>query len=238
MDIWPGHSTTKENSALLQQASDGQYVEARHPSPEYVGHGVVTYLLRSPRQRVDKEKFVELSNSSAFSGPILRGYLQQTVLLALFMLGMGFNAIDNVIDWDCMLAPGQIVRFFGENERVLAKGKSPKIRPIGLADDSIELLLEPYKLDIENLDEVKMICLLTGRLLSPNQFQFGTKFVGELGYVDPKWNAGPSSCSISLDKRQPSRCSYCGNATSTESQTQSGSTSRGCPTSVWSQENT
>jgi hypothetical protein len=52
-------------------------------------------------------------------------------------------------------------------------------------------LLEPYNLDIEDLEESKMICLLTGRLLSPNRFHQGTKLVGLLDYIDNKWNGGP-----------------------------------------------
>jgi hypothetical protein len=93
--------------------------------------GVVQYLLQSPRQRVDKEKLIKLSDPSAFSGLILLDYLHQTVLFGHFMLGKDFNGRDNVIDWDCLLAPGQIAWFFGVNERVLAKCKSPIIRPIG-----------------------------------------------------------------------------------------------------------
>jgi hypothetical protein len=153
--------------------------------------GVVQYLLQSPRQRVDKEKLIELSDPSAFSGLILLDYLRQTVLFGHFMLGMDFNGRDNVIDWDCLLAPGQIARFFGVNERILAKCKSPIIRPTGLADNWAEFLLEPYNLDIENFDEVKMICLLTGRLLSPNQLQLGTKLVRMCEYINSQWNGGP-----------------------------------------------
>jgi hypothetical protein len=163
---------------------------ATHPLNTLV-MGVVQYLLPSPRQRVDKEKLIELSDPPAFNGSILLDYLRQTVLFGYFMLGMDFNGRDNVIDWDCLLAPGQIARFFGVNERVLAKCKSPIIRSITLADDWSELLLEPYNLDIENFDEVKMTCLLTRRPLSPNQFQLGTKLVGMFEYINSKWNGGP-----------------------------------------------
>jgi hypothetical protein len=161
-----------------------------HPLNTLVA-AVVKYLLRSPRQRVDNAKLVELSNPSAFSGPIMLDYLRQAVLFGYFMLGMDFNVMDNVVDWDYLLAPRQIARLFRVKESVLMKCRSPIIRPISLPDDWVELLIEPYNLDIENFNEVRMICLLTGRLLSPNQFQLDTKLMDMLEYIDNKWQGGP-----------------------------------------------
>jgi hypothetical protein len=125
---------------ILLSCSTRQTLEtsrfATHPLTTLVT-AVVRHLLPSPLQRVEKEKLIELSNPSAFGGPMLLDYLRQTVLFGYFMLAMDLSTVDNVVDWDWLLAPQQLARLFRVKETDLAACKSPMIRPISLADDWI-----------------------------------------------------------------------------------------------------
>jgi hypothetical protein len=160
--------------------------EAAHPLLQLVQR-MMELVSHRPRQKVMLSTLLQLAQKVACPDRMMLNFMRQTLLFGGFMLGIDLTPTEMVIDWDVILDPVSLSRTFGAKHVDDVEG----LKLIDLPDDWVELVLEPYDINIENLEERMSICLLTHEIVTIDAFQADQKVPTVLDYMMEVWQGGP-----------------------------------------------
>jgi hypothetical protein len=160
--------------------------KAAHPLSELVRR-IMESVSRRPRQKVTLSQLLQVARTVRCPDRMMLNFLRQTLLFGGFMLGIDLNPTEAVVDWDVLLDPASLASTFGATHADGIEG----LRLIDLPDDWVELVLEPYDINIENMEEKTSICLLTKTILTTEAFAPDQKWQTVVDYMMSVWQGGP-----------------------------------------------
>jgi hypothetical protein len=114
-------------------------------------------------------------------------FYRQLALFGHFMLGIPFD--DDIIDWDDVLEPASLTHLF--NLEGIPTEEMYIYKPIDLPNDWVDLLVDPFNLNIARMDLQRGICLLTGTILCFEQSDEEPDDVFITSYCHETWKGGP-----------------------------------------------
>jgi hypothetical protein len=172
---------------LSSQRTIGQReAKAPHPLSRLV-RLMMDSVSRRPREKVTLSELLKAAQKVRCPDEMMLNFMRQTLLFGGFMLGIDLNPTEAVVDWDVILDPASLTKIFGATHAEEVEG----VRPIDLPDDWVELLVEPYEIDIENMEESTSICLLTQTIVTPGPFRVDQKWPTVIDYMMGTWLGGP-----------------------------------------------
>jgi hypothetical protein len=172
---------------LYSQRTLGQQEDMGiHPLSQLMQQ-MIESVSRCPAKKVTLSGLLQVARMVPCPGHMMLNFMRQTLLFGGFMLGIDLNPTAGIVDWDVVLDPASLMKMFGARRAEEVEG----LRPIDLPDDWVELLVEPYEIDIENMEVRTSICLLKQRILTPDPFQVDQKWPTVIDYMMEEWQGGP-----------------------------------------------